>query len=293
MVIIYLSGGLGNQMFHYASARGVASTRGGDLRLDVRAFAADPKRCYQLSAWKIRERFASAADVLALRMKDKIDRVARPSAPWYRRHFLVEPASPFFPEVLREAPRSCAMTGLWQSERYWQHIEPQIREEFTPREPLSAPSRAAADRIRACASVSVHIRRGDYVTDPKTVASHGSCSMDYYRAATRHILERVSGVRFFVFSDEPEWARANLDLGAPITVVDHNPPGSGERPGREHEDMWLMSLCRHAVIANSSFSWWGAWLNPEGKRIVVAPRRWTVNPIYDSPDRIPARWITM
>jgi hypothetical protein len=185
------------------------------------------------------------------------------------------------------------LIGYWQSEKYFKEIEPIIRQEFTLRTEPSAQTQHTARAIRASSSVFLHIRRGDYVGEPKTNKIHGACSMQYYQNAAAHIARAVRRPHFFVFSDEPLWVRENLKLPFTMTIVDHNPPGDSHAPGCEHEDMWLMTLCRHAILANSSFSWWGAWLNPERDRIVIRPQRWAQDTKFEPQDLIPDSWITI
>ena len=136
-------------------------------------------------------------------------------------------------------------------------------------------------------SVSVHVRRGDYVEDPATKAWHGGCGQDYYEQAVAHVRAYEPGreLHAFVFSDDPSWVRANLDLGCPTTVIDHNGPAA-------HEDLRLMTCCRHHIVANSTFSWWGAWLgsgSDEGG-CVVAPRRWFNQDDVDTSTLVPSGW---
>lgn len=135
--------------------------------------------------------------------------------------------------------------------------------------------------------MSLHVRRGDYVSDARTHATLGVCSLDYYRAAVRYIADHVEAPEFFVFSDDIAWAQANLELGHPCHYVDHN------RGAESYNDMRLMSLCRHHIIANSSFSWWGAWLNPRADKVVVAPARWFAggNRVVD--DLFPPGWVRL
>jgi hypothetical protein len=293
MIIANLTGGLGNQLFQYCCARAVAELRRTQLKLDCSELTRDQNRSYSLGAWNVAERFASSADLIALRIRHRIDSAVHPRKPFYRRYLVVEQDLRFDRRILEDSPPSCLLVGYWQTEQYFTPIENIIRSELTLRRVVSEESARVADAIKRTDSVFVHIRRGDYVRDAQTQATHGSCSPAYYAAAARYVLERAADAHFFVFSDEPEWAKANLRLGGPMTVVDHNKPGDAHQPGQEHEDMWLMAQCRHAIIANSSFSWWGAWLNPERDRIVIAPSSWTTTPKYESPDRLPGRWITL
>jgi hypothetical protein len=130
------------------------------------------------------------------------------------------------------------------------------------------------------------VRRGDYINNVKNNATYGECSLDYYRAAIAYISERVVRPYFFIFSDDISWVQDNLKLDVPCQYVEHNYGVDS------YNDMHLMSLCRHHIIANSSFSWWGAWLNSRPEKIVVGPRKWFVND-NNVMDRFPADWRAM
>ncbi|MFB3916263.1 MAG: alpha-1,2-fucosyltransferase [Terriglobales bacterium] len=292
MIIAQLNGGLGNQMFQYAFARAIAERRRTSVKLDFRALAADRKRCYALGAWNISARTASAFELFRVRLTNRLQRKLRPAAPYHERAIVREQAFTFDADALK-APLHCLLIGYWQSEKYFKDIEAVIRREFTLREEASAKSQETARAIRSSNSVFLHVRRGDFVFDPELQSAHGNCSAAYYQAAVDHVERNVSFPHFFVFSDDPRWASENLKLRSPMTIVDHNPPGDGQAPGREHEDLWLMSQCKHAVLANSSFSWWGAWLNPARERIVIAPRQWFRSLPHDTRDLIPDRWLRM
>ena len=164
------------------------------------------------------------------------------------------------------------LAGYWQCERYFLNVEAELRKELTPRFPVSYTAEKVAEQMGDC-SVMLHIRRGDYLT--WAAARHGALPMDYYMRAVKHITERVEGAHFFVFSDEDNY---RPPLRCSMTVVHLLP----------HEDLWAMSKCRHAIIANSSFSWWGAWL--ANAKHVVAPKQWFAQGNEDSADIIPKRW---
>ena len=134
-------------------------------------------------------------------------------------------------------------------------------------------------------SVSIHIRRGDYVADPTMYTSHGTCDIDYYNRCVESLTEKVKDTSFFVFSDDPQWSRDSLKLQYPAIFVDHNDMEHG------YEDMRLMSQCKHNIIANSSFSWWGAWLNNNENKIVLAPEKWFAKKTYIINDMIPVQWV--
>jgi hypothetical protein len=219
-------------------------------------------------------------------------RVLKRSDPYYARPVVYEQSFCFDPDALR-APRDCLLIGYWQSEKYFKEIEPILRHEFTLRMEPSAKSQEVARAIQASSSTFLHIRRGDYVADSNINKVHGTCSMRYYEDAVNYIGRAVHDPHFFVFSDEPRSVLEQLKLPFPMTVVDHNHPGNAQSPGREHEDLWLMTLCRHAILANSTFSWWGAWLNPSRDRIVIAPGQWFQSLKHETRDLIPQDWIQM
>lgn len=292
MVIVRLNGGLANQMFEYAMARTVAHRRHTSVRLDFRSLEVDRKRCYSLGAWNVNATPASNVDYFHLRLVGKWRRMLKGSGPYYAEPYVYEQSLSFDPDALK-APRHCLLIGYWQSEKYFKEIESIIREHFTLRAEPTPKTHDTAREIRGSAGVFVHIRRGDYVAEPTTKEIVGACSMQYYENAAAHIARTVHNPHFFVFSDEPQWVRANLRLPFKMTIVDHNPPGNALAPGREHEDLWLMAQCQHAILANSSFSWWGAWLNPERNRIVISPKRWALDARYAPQDLIPDSWITM
>ncbi|WP_419910948.1 alpha-1,2-fucosyltransferase [Hoeflea sp.] len=183
---------------------------------------------------------------------------------------------------------SVYLHGYWQSERYFADFADHIRRELTVRHAPDERNEGLLRQIGEEPSISLHIRRGDYVSNPKANAFHGTCSLDYYRRAAKLVADQTDKKPiFYVFSDEPDWAAANLKLPFDIRIVDHN------GPERNYEDMRLMSACKHHVIANSSFSWWGAWLNPSQDKIVVAPQRWFADPAMSNPDILPDEWQTL
>jgi hypothetical protein len=162
-----------------------------------------------------------------------------------------------------------------------------VRREFCLRDAATGRNAQLAARIASCTAVSLHIRRGDYVSNPTHNAMHGVCGLDYYRRAVQHIGKHVDEPVFFLFSDDPAWVAENLKIDASTVLVDHNGPDT------PCEDLRLMSRCAHHVIANSSFSWWGAWLNSSSKKRIVAPTPWFQDPSIDTRDLIPEGWVTL
>ena len=186
-----------------------------------------------------------------------------------------------------EAPQTCCLQGYWQSPKYFSDAEAQIRREFVVRDPLAGANLEVSRQIGACTSVSLHVRRGDYVDNAHTNRYHGLCGPQYYAAAEALLRERCGDLRLFVFSDDPDWAEANLRFASPVSVVRHN------GALRDYEDLRLLSLCRHHIIANSTFSWWGAWLSSHADKIVVAPRQWFGQAGHSSADLVPDQWLRL
>jgi len=187
---------------------------------------------------------------------------------------------PFDPNVLNYKNNKY-LNGYWQSENYFKDIENTLKREFTFKNDIDEKNKIIADEIISKNAVSLHIRRGDYLTNTPLLEI---CSLDYYKQAINHISKNVDNPYFYIFSDDPAWTEDNLKLSWPYSIVNLNTKTN------QHMDMLLMSYCKHNVIANSSFSWWGAWLNSNSDKIVIAPKNWTSSEMY-SPHRTPSNWI--
>lgn len=273
IVLVRLDGGLGNQMFQYAAGRAESLRSSRKLVLDPRPISARrPDRGYGLSAFEISSRFVSPLERLLGRAATGV-RVPG----WIRS--MVNTASGQDWRLVREVeftsdandlPSSgnLILEGHWQSRGWFEDQASAIRDDFQFQKPLPAALRSWAGRIAAGDSVAVHVRRGDYASDPKTAAVHGVLPASYYAAAAERLCAAVAAPRFFVFSDDPAAAEAMLRLPRESSVV-VCPAGTPDS-----ESLRLMTLCRHAIIANSTFSWWGAWLAARAGQVVVAPRHW-------------------
>ena len=167
---------------------------------------------------------------------------------------------------------SAYLTGTWASEKYFAERRPEILNEFTFLDGPDPQNSALLGKISQCQAVAVHVRRGDYVKTRENIMKHGVCSVDYYARSAERILSVVPDAIFFVFSDDPAWAGENIRLPGMVTFVTHN---VGKR---NHEDLRLMAACKHFIIANSTFSWWGAWLSKNTGKRVIAPVRWMADP---------------
>ncbi|GHF33941.1 alpha-1,2-fucosyltransferase [Seohaeicola zhoushanensis] len=276
MIITRLHGRLGNQMFQYAAGRALAERLCTGVALDSRGAVARNEgvltRVFDLPLAKPDrlppDRREAPLRYLLWRFAGLPPRIHRERGLGYNPAF----------ETWEDGSY---LHGYWQSERYFAAHADTIRADFAfpaLRDPRNAEMAA---RIASGLSISLHVRRGDYLT----TGAHGTCDAAYYNAALAHILEGLDGTpTVFVFSDDPAWARDNLPLPCERVVVDFNGPEA------DYEDMRLMSLCRHNIIANSSFSWWAAWLNANPDRRVAAPARWFADPKLSNPDLLPQGW---
>ncbi len=295
MIVVELSGGLGNQMFQYAAGRALADRLGTDLGLDLRPLAAPNSRPYWLGRFAIRAAVVDKREVFgahgvrSLRRRlttgvlERLQLLVRRPRPRFASATRVVHQAPTYSDVLERATDHSWLSGYWQSETYFSHAADAIRADFTLRS-LSPASAAIAARLASTPyPVAVHVRRGDYAHVASTRAYHGLCSESYYRSAIAHVRCRVPGADFIWFSDEPDWVADHLGSDAALVVT-----GNGDRP---EEDLHLMTCCRRHVIANSSFSWWGAWLARSDE--VIAPRAWYQAPGLDDRDVVPSRWIRL
>ncbi len=286
MIITQLAGGLGNQMFQYALGQTLALKNHDTLKLDIRNYTPDNTfRSYKLKHFAITAAIATPEEIARIKRDwPVISRFVRA----FKIRILRQESVSFKPAIL-EKTGDQYLEGYWQSERYFQDSASVIRRDFTLKEPLGPGAATVAAQIAATAApVSLHVRRGDYASDAKVNAMFGTCSPNYYRRALKLIRERVPTAHFFVFSDDIEWVKQQLELGPDAVFV------SNKTTLQDYEELYLMSLCHHHIIANSSFSWWGAWLDPRPDKIVIAPRVWFhgTNPkMYR--DIVPTSWIKL
>jgi len=276
MVITKLYGGLGNQMFQYAAGLAVARRLDAPLFVDTTWFdprrhppESPPLRVYELAAFGIRA---------AIPLRSRLSlRVRKPPQVFSERGFRYNPE-------IEKLSGDVVLDGYWQSYRYFDSIADEVRAAFHL---ASARSWAAKDllaRITGENAIAAHVRRGDYAANPKLTRKFGLLSREYYDQGTALIGRETGEFDVFVFSDDIDWCRANLAFRSArsVTYV------SGTEGG--HDDMLLITRCRHHVIANSSFSWWGAWLANHPDKIVIAPTRWFNDPPVDTADLILPEW---
>jgi hypothetical protein len=283
MIIVNLKGGVGNQMFQYAFGRKLALLNGDELKLETagldRANAVgDIYRQFALDAFAIERNVATAKEVRALKYPYG---VFSKGWRWFTARILRKTNAGYDPRALTQTG-DLFLDGYWQSPRYFADIRDTILADFQLRTPLSPVVTAYQEQIESCPSVSIHVRRGDYAKNPRVQKEFGICTAAYYQLAIEQIESRVAAPVFFIFSDDIAWVKENVSL--PSSAIYVQGPGL-----RDVEEMALMSMCKHNIIANSTFSWWGAWLNNNPDKIVIAPNPWYETIPYDE-QLIPSSW---
>ena len=289
MNIVQIHSGLGNQMFQYAFYVALKHYKP-DTKIDASIFHYRPSHNgYELERiFDVHPSHATAdeRDMMADVSKDLFSEIRR--AIGWKRHkigqLIIEPdpAHGWSPQLLKA--ENCYLQGYWQSEKYFAHVATRIRNDFRFRQPLPQTENELARRIITTNSISVHIRRGDYIK-PRRRADYEVCTATYYRRAVKYITQHIKSPVFFVFSDDPVWGQQQNVFPTDTVYV------TGHTGLNAYIDMQLMSMCRHHIIANSSFSWWGAWLGQTDDSIVVAPHTWFR--IRQRPDILPSNWITI
>jgi Glycosyl transferase family 11 len=294
MIIVKLSGGIGNQLFQYALGKNLSVKNNVALKFETSEYTSDARK-YSLSKFTIPESILGISTETNLveiglpsmrdkslwgRMGRKIFRITEYFKPIYERKFVLEPCFNFYPDILK-IKDDCYLSGVWQSEKYFKDSENIIRKELTLKNKLSIEAAHWIEKIGRCNSVSLHIRRGDYVDNPKVNQLY---AMEYYTVAIELISQKISNPVFFIFSDDMTWVKNNFEINRPSFYV-------SDKKIPDYEELIIMSTCKHSVIANSSFSWWGAWLNKNPSKMVLTPKEWFNTKNINTNDLIPSSWI--
>ena len=183
----------------------------------------------------------------------------------YDRYFQFDPA-------MLKIRHSACIEGYWQHAKYFENITNQLGTIFSFRQEAQGRNSDMLHKILASNSVAVHIRRGDYVINPM----YGARNMQYYKDAVAFISSLLTDIHYFIFSDDPAWVHREIQWIEQKTIIDFNSESEA------HEDLRLMSACKHQIIANSTFSWWGAWLNKNPNKLVVIPKKWRADSQFDT-----------
>lgn len=283
MIIARIAGGLGNQMFQYALGKHLAIKNKTILKLDLTHLLNSNRnkfqpRNFQLSYFNINTKIASNKEIL----KHTLPKIRNRYIYYllkkiYSKNGMIIEKNSFFDQKILNTQNNSYICGHWICEKYFLDIQKIIRKEFTLKDTLHKKLMKRWGNILKQNNVSIHIRRGDYL---KLKHIYHTLEADYYIKALNIIKSRTDFSNIIIFSDDISWCRDNLKLETCIFVEEQS----------AYEDLYLMSLCNHNIISNSTFSWWGAWLNKYKNKIIIAPEKWfrKHNHCFDI---IPQNWL--
>jgi len=294
--IVKLNGGLGNQMFQYAFSIALGDYWKDEILFDFSYFKETAQgnalvRPFELGVFNT---ICKPACDEGKQVVDKDNRNLIEKFLWFLRmkkykpekNMIRQKSAYIFEKKFLTQSDIYYYDGYFQNEKYFKHFRKTLLQHFSlnAENSLDKKNLEISEMIQKTNSVSIHIRRGDYVTLESANFMHGLCSLDYYEKAIKYIAKRVKNPHFYVFSDDIDWIQANLKTNYPNTVIDFN-------QDRSHFDLELMKNCKHNITANSSFSWWGAWLNENPKKIVIAPKKWIA--ANQKCEIVPKRWVKL
>ena len=292
MIVVQITGGLGNQMFQYAAGRALSLKKNTDLILNIQHFddIAEKKdlinRDFELGIFGLDKKVRKNPFINYLKTNSNFLK---------RIYYLIRKKLinfSFFYEGNLEHKnefhflgKSVYLQGYFQSEKYFKDYRKELLSDFNFPEDINSENKRLLNLINKNSSVSIHIRRGDYINNKLTNSVHGVLPKSYFEDAVKIILSKVSNPYFFIFSDDPEWVKNNFKLEVPFEIISHN------QGNQSYIDMYLMSCCDHNIVANSSFSWWGAWLNKNPEKIVIGTKNWFIDPEKQRNDIMCESWI--
>lgn len=282
-------------MFQYAFAYALSKKFGTKVVLDMSWFEEVMKdsnvttRTFELDVFNIEYEIAAKEDLNQVEFPEHRSKVQRLLWKLFKIKKYMPNGNAFvqkdayeYDKSLFSNPSHFYYEGYFQNENYFKDVRKDLLANFNSGIPVDERNQAVLDKIHETNSVSIHVRRGDYVTLASASKFHGTCSLDYYQKAIEHIAKKVPNPHFFLFSDDICWVIQNLKIDYPYTVVDFN-------QGKGWLDLNLMKNCKHNILANSSFSWWGAWLNENNSKVIVAPKKWNTKS-FKKCDILPKAW---
>lgn len=286
MIIIKLYGGLGNQMFQYAFGRKISIANNRALKLDIKEYKIKQNRSFALKPFNIKADIATAKDIDRYIKRNKIIKKIYKTLDSFRpintKKIITEPHFHFSPDAIN-AGADVYIDGHWQSEKYFKDIKDIIKNEFKLKKPIDSKYKNILNAVHSAESVSIHFRKTDYASSKHLRIYHG-LNLNYYQAAISLIKEKISNPIFFIFSDDIEWVKNNIPLPSSSVFV-------SRKNLKDYEELIFMSNCKHNIIANSTFSWWGAWLNRNPEKQIIAPKKWFKDTNINIKDLIPKSWI--
>lgn len=287
MIIVEISGGLGNQLFQYAFGRTLALRNKCELKLDISSFENYEWHEFSLNPFNIKQDIATKTErenllginlSVCKRIKRKLFK--------NQQSFIIENSLLFDAKYL-EVKEPAYLKGYWQSEKYFSQFKNEIRNDLIIHVKPTIDNQNILDQIISCNSISLHIRRGNFVNDESVNKRHGTISLNYYKNAIKIINSKVSDPVYFIFSDDLLWVKTNFKISEKLVFVDINDAKN------DFQDLRLISNCKHHILANSTFSWWGAWLNTSPNKIVISPKSWFNDVTFNlqTLDLIPPQWL--
>jgi hypothetical protein len=275
MIVVKIKGGLGNQMFQYAIAKAFSLELKRKFKLDISIFEWYKLHNYGLHNFNIQPQFYIPVSKRRLKIIKLFNKIVSYNEDFHQFNYN--------PNLIHSKFDRIFLEGYFQSQKYFIKYEDEIRKDFQIVTPLKQQTSEMVELMQSVNAVSIHFRRGDYVGN----VVHETDKTDYYKEAMKIIESKVENPVYFLFSDDIPWVKENFTTNFDTHYVDFNDASTN------FEDIKLMSSCKHNIMANSSFSWWGAWLNTNSTKIVIAPKLWFNDPKINTSDVIPESWIQL
>jgi len=290
-VFCRIDGGFGNQLFQYAAARSLADRLGVDLALDLRLLEINDSRKFELDRYQIRAEIATDKELAHL-PNSRSTRLGRIFSnlslafPEFISYPIIWQRSVEYDLRFLKIKKPIFLVGYWQTEQYFYWNRFRLINDLQPNESLYSDN-ALRRCIEGTVSVALHIRRGDYISNSAAASVHGLCDKQYYTNAVQYMIDALKDIQLFIFSDDTEWVRGNLEFAVPCIIVD------AQHGSSTLFDFEMMRSCKHHIISNSTYSWWAAWLAEHSNQIVIAPKQWFKNKALNAQDLVPARWVRL
>lgn len=283
MIITELNGGLGNQFFQYAAGLSLAVKHQTTLKVSIQFKNNDTSRNLGLSHFNTNVIEANQEEINQLYSSSTLNRSIQALLPPPFKHYFREKHFAYQSGFNKLGP-NVYLKGYWQSELYFSSIADQVKATFTLKPEYYSSVLSLIEEIKTSESVSIHIRKGDYLLHPYS-EYYASLESAYYITAIAALQEQHPQLKLFVFTDDPSWVKENLHLASPYRLI------SGIETSSMYEDFQAMLSCKYHIIANSSFSWWTAWLSAREGKKVIAPKQWFKNGPTDTQDLVPKSWL--
>ena len=301
MITVKLMGGLGNQLFQYAFGASLAHKLNQETLYDISWFIHERTRSLKLNSLGLSLKYKTAGTIYAILKKSAIycsarSKLIRSFKPLQKLEAVYDLKTALFSSIVKEKDfnieriendKNYYFDGYWQNPEYFENIRDIILKSINFPEFQNAQDFNLKKQICDSESVAIHIRRGDYVSDPWANQNLGTCSIEYYQKAVKLILSKQSNTKFFLFTDDPDFVKTNFGFLPDVTLVSDN-------IRTDIDELNLLHLCKHFITANSSFSWWGAWLSQNPYKIIIAPEKWYKNAEADKNCKIvPENWVRL